>query len=194
MYQIKTKNGYDFFEAASAFQKTIRRGMEEEALYWGLELLESNFHKYAWKRMLVIAAEDVGLANPQLIIQIKALLDSDEWIQKNRKDKTPSRIHFVMGILLCVRSVKSRVVDNSNIYYRIKRQQGMFLDVPSFGLDIHTKRGKKMGKTFKDFHFEGAMLENIGEVEGEQFYFDKISKLIEEGGFKSKQDEDPTLL
>jgi len=112
MYQIKTTNGYDFFEVASAFQKTIRRGMEEEALYWGLELLESNFHKYAWKRMLVIAAEDVGLANPQLIIQIKALVDSDEWIQKNRKDKKPSRIHFVMGILLCVRSVKSRIVDN----------------------------------------------------------------------------------
>ena len=142
MYQIKTKNGYDFFEAASTFQKTIRRGMEEEALYWGLELFESNFHKYAWKRMLVIAAEDVGLANPQLIVQIKALLDSDEWIQKNRKEKIPSRINFVMGILLCVRSQKSRIVDHSNIYYRIRREQGMFLEVPSFGLDMHTKRGK----------------------------------------------------
>ncbi len=43
MDQILTKNGYDFFEVASAFQKSIRRGMEKEAMYWAIELYESNY-------------------------------------------------------------------------------------------------------------------------------------------------------
>ena len=32
---LKTTNGYHFSEVASAFQKSIRRGIEAEALYWG---------------------------------------------------------------------------------------------------------------------------------------------------------------
>ncbi|MBA7690107.1 hypothetical protein ES703_98631 [subsurface metagenome] len=37
-YQIKTANGYDFFEVSSAFQKAIRRGDEDEVMFWAVEL------------------------------------------------------------------------------------------------------------------------------------------------------------
>ena len=38
MSSAKTKDGHDMFESLSAQQKCIRRGMEEEALYWVSEL------------------------------------------------------------------------------------------------------------------------------------------------------------
>jgi replication-associated recombination protein RarA len=36
--KILTCNKYSLFEAASALQKEIRRGHEEQAMYWALEL------------------------------------------------------------------------------------------------------------------------------------------------------------
>ena len=50
-FQRLTKKGYDFYEVASAFQKSIRRGLLEDAMYWGIELYESSYEEYAWKRM-----------------------------------------------------------------------------------------------------------------------------------------------
>jgi hypothetical protein len=59
-----TNKGYSFFEVSSALQKTIRRGHEKEALYWGWELELSNYGKYFWKRMTIISVEDIGAATP----------------------------------------------------------------------------------------------------------------------------------
>jgi len=36
--QLKTANGYLNSECTSAMQKCIRRGLEEEALFWATEL------------------------------------------------------------------------------------------------------------------------------------------------------------
>lgn len=85
--------------------------------------------------MMVIAAEDVGLANPDLIVQIRALIEADEWIQKQDKEKAPSILHFFLAILFCVRSPKSRIVDNALIYYAKKREKGMKLEIPDYCLD-----------------------------------------------------------
>ena len=41
-----TKNGYDFFEATSSFQKAIRRCDEDQALFWAVEFWESNRAMY----------------------------------------------------------------------------------------------------------------------------------------------------
>ncbi len=179
MYQMKTKNGYDFFEVSSAFQKSIRRGLEEEAIYWGLEFFESGFHKYAWKRMMVMAAEDVGLANPNLIVQIKSLVDTDEWIQKQDKEKAPSILHFFLAVLLCVRSPKSRIVDNALIYYAKQRERGMRLEIPDYCLDKHTRRGKMRGKSWNDFYHNASKLNNMADIDGEKFYFDRVCQIMD---------------
>jgi replication-associated recombination protein RarA len=55
--------GYDLYEVMSAMQKSIRRGLEEDALFWGTELYLSDLADQAWSRLLVISSEDVGLAS-----------------------------------------------------------------------------------------------------------------------------------
>ena len=74
-YELKTKNGYDFFECSSAMQKSIRRGIEDEAIFWAVELFESNYAEYIWKRLRIISSEDVGLGEPHISSEIWALYE-----------------------------------------------------------------------------------------------------------------------
>jgi len=56
-----TAGGYDYYEVASALQKSIRRGLEDDALFWATELYISDYAAHAWKRLLVIASEDARI-------------------------------------------------------------------------------------------------------------------------------------
>ena len=66
------KGQYPFGEVASSFQKEIRRGDVRAAMYWG-HLLYGEAPYYAWKRALVTAAEDVGLAAPEVVEKVCGL-------------------------------------------------------------------------------------------------------------------------
>ena len=54
----KTVRGYRLGDVVSALQKTIRRGDARLAGYFAIEMFESNFAAYAWRRLLTISAED----------------------------------------------------------------------------------------------------------------------------------------
>jgi replication-associated recombination protein RarA len=102
--------GYDFYEVLSAMQKTIRRGLEEDALYWGTELYLSEYADHAWNRLLVISSEDVGLASTAGMY-VKVLND----MYRRDKKSGEARLYFTHAILLLARSPKSRIVDHATI-------------------------------------------------------------------------------
>jgi hypothetical protein len=52
-------------------QKCIRRGFEEEAQFWATELDLAGYGAYVWKRLRIIASEDIGLADPSLCVQVR---------------------------------------------------------------------------------------------------------------------------
>jgi len=66
--ESKTALGYAFGEVTSALQKEIRAGNAEAAVYWGL-LLYGKSPGYVWKRLLIIAAEDIGFADQDAVFQ-----------------------------------------------------------------------------------------------------------------------------
>src|SRR4051794_30898083 len=72
MYRLKTVGGYDYLEVLSGLQKAIRRGHEEHAMYWGLEL-SATFSKALWLRLRIIANEDVAAANILAVVVIESL-------------------------------------------------------------------------------------------------------------------------
>jgi replication-associated recombination protein RarA len=96
-------------------QKCIRRGMERDALFWATELDRSNFGEYVWKRLRIIATEDVGLADPQApLVIIRALYDN--WRDQRKKDDTkhaPERLSSFHAVMLLCRADKSRSVDHA---------------------------------------------------------------------------------
>jgi len=175
-YQMTTKHGYDFNEVASAFQKSIRRGLEEDALYWAVELDLSNYGEYAWKRMRIMVSEDIGLAEPMMAATIQALYDT--WLALRKKDDAahcPERLQLVHAVLLLVRAKKSRMVDDClNVVYgdhRTGRQ------IPDWALDKHTARGKALRRGWTHFEDEGCRLANAEPQHGEAEYADAVHRM-----------------
>ena len=108
-----TAGGYDYYEVISALQKSIRRGLEEDALFWGTELYLSEYADHAWNRLLIISSEDVGLAEPLATVTVKTLND----LYCKDKKSGESRLYFVHAILTLVRAPKSRILDHATIAF-----------------------------------------------------------------------------
>ncbi len=62
-----TENGFPADEVISALQKSIRRGLTENAvlLGWEMFITSPELEAKLWSRLQVIAVEDVGFGNPR---------------------------------------------------------------------------------------------------------------------------------
>ncbi len=155
---LRSKGGYTMGEVTSAMQKSIRRGLEEDALFWASELDLSGYGNYVWKRLRIIASEDVGLAS-SVCVQIRALYDN--WVEARKeegKKECAGKLFLVHAVLLLCRVKKSRICDHATIvYYEGERPHP---PMPDYALDKHTSRGRQMGRGVSHFFDEGAKLEN----------------------------------
>jgi replication-associated recombination protein RarA len=165
---LTTPGGHRCDEVASALQKSIRRGLEREALYWASELDLAGYPDYLWRRLRVIASEDVGLAAPEVALQVRALSENFADQRKhNVKSKTGSRpgerLFIVQAVLILVRAPKSRIVDHAVMaVYEGEREP---LEVPDFALDRHTKRGRQLGRGQQHFFDVGAVLAGESDLD-----------------------------
>lgn len=111
--QVTTHRGLDFDLAKSLLQKYLRRGNQEGAMEIALELdlfrfcekgqsIVTNFYN----RLRIIILEDVGIANPFLILHADKLLDTN-----NLTELIP----------LIVRSPKTRFYSHMRAYYFIEK-------------------------------------------------------------------------
>lgn len=163
-HQIRnTKRGYAFDEVSSAMQKAIRRGDARLAGYFAIELFESGFAEYVWRRLLIISAEDcAGL----LTSELAALREAYLLINKQaKKGETKGRIFIAKAVILMCQWPKSRDADHlTNLIYDRKaipderiaamlteHDSGIKPKIPDYALDCHTLAGKIAGKTKKGF-------------------------------------------
>ncbi|MBQ8296403.1 MAG: replication-associated recombination protein A [Ruminococcus sp.] len=70
------RDGDQHYDLLSALQKSIRGSDENAALHYAARLMEAGDIISLSRRLLVIAAEDVGLAYPQAISIVKSCVDS----------------------------------------------------------------------------------------------------------------------
>lgn len=156
--------GYKAGEVASAMQKCIRRGLADDALFWATELDFANFGEYVWKRLRIIASEDIGLSVPGLAGDVRALYEN--WLDQRRKKDSihaPERLFLVHAVLILARAHKSRLVDHALIvHYEGKRPPR---EIPDFALDKHTARGRARRRGWKHFWKEGATLSPAAPIE-----------------------------
>ena len=69
------RDGDNFYDLLSALQKSIRGSDPDAACHYLARLLEAGQMQSACRRLMVIAAEDVGLAFPQIIPIVNASVD-----------------------------------------------------------------------------------------------------------------------
>ena len=77
-YHDKNEDGY--YDVISAFQKSIRGSDVDASLHYLARLIESGDLDILYRRMLVIAYEDIGLANPNLPHRVLAAIEAAERI------------------------------------------------------------------------------------------------------------------
>lgn len=157
-----TQNGSNFFHVSSAFQKSIRRYDEHRALFYATELELSGQIDYVWYRMFVISSEDIGLADPDIPVRLKALHEIYEMHKAKKNKHKPERLPFVHAVMMLTRAKKSRIVDNKLCMYYDLRNEIPHPDFPDYTFDMHTKEGKAKGRGNDYFYFESAKIENVG--------------------------------
>jgi replication-associated recombination protein RarA len=151
-------------------QKCIRRGLAEDALFWATELDLTRtgpdcngFGEYVWKRLKIIASEDVGLADNSAAPMISALYQN--WLEQRKKKDArhaPERLFLVHAVIYLASTAKSRMVDHALIaMYEAPRSRR---EIPDFALDRHTAAGRKLRRGWKHFWKEGAKLANAADL------------------------------
>jgi len=103
-YQVVPMQG-DRWIFSSAMQKAIRRGDEVRAVRAAVALWEQDRQNF-WRRLHVIALEDIGVASLDVVVKVLTATASSTW--RRRHGDREVGLHLVR--VLC-RSVKTRVAD-----------------------------------------------------------------------------------
>jgi replication-associated recombination protein RarA len=154
-------------ELISALQKCIRRGMEEEAMYFALELGNEGKSGFGLlhSRLLVVTYEDIGLGSPSIVPNVSQALYDMKKMYDHKKGDWEMVLAYI--ILLLCRAKKSRITDHFKIVMKNlwNKKEKMF-KIPDFALDMHTSQGNLLGRTkgslqgINHFINEGERLEN----------------------------------
>jgi replication-associated recombination protein RarA len=160
LYKVTTVNGHLLPEVVSALQKCIRRGLLDDAVYWAVDMYLTGYDEYCWKRLRIMASEDVGPAEPNLPATIEALYRTYTDLKKKKDEAhAPQRLQLVHAVILLAQARKNRVVDHALIYH-FGNHAMLKRSVPDFALDKHTAAGKRLGRGSEHFFSEGIKLEN----------------------------------
>lgn len=180
MANLYTQSGYRLDEVISALQKDIRRANEEQAMFWALELVP-RFEGYLWRRLCVIVNEDIGIANPLLLLLIPQQRTLFAEYRELGRDGS-ARLILANTILLLCRSPKSRLADHFQCVVNQGRlQNDLRYDIPDYALDKHTHRGHTLKRDVDHWLDEGCVLTPSAESDP---YAERARKLWKSHKFR----------
>lgn len=131
------KAGDNHYDIISAFIKSMRGSDPDAALYWLAVLLEAGEDpRFIMRRIIIHASEDVGLADPLVMLQAQAAAQALEWL-----GLPEARIPMAQAVLAIATAPKSNSVVNA-----IDNAQDYVKNHPVGGVPVH----------LRDAHYPGA--------------------------------------
>ena len=175
--KITTRNGYAGDEVISALQKSIRRGLEEQACMFAYELYISSpqLEEKLWRRLLTISVEDIGMGNPMAAIVVNNLYQMSREFEYADGDRP---IYFIHAIRYMCQSEKDRSSDLLKNICMKSFAMGKLPEIPDYALDKHTQRGQAMGRD--SFHFLNEASRVYPQKEVDNDYKERYAKILEE--------------
>lgn len=166
------KNGEQHYDIISAFIKSLRGSDPNAAVYWLARMVEGGEDpKFIARRMLILAAEDIGLANPNALLIAQACFEAVNVI-----GWPESRIILSEAAIFLATSPKSNssymAIDSA--IERVRREGD--LPVPLNIRNAPTKLMKELdyGKDYKYAHsYSGNFVQDNflpEEIKGSVFY------------------------
>ncbi len=166
------KNGEQHYDIISAFIKSMRGSDPNAAVYWLARMVEGGEDpKFIARRMVILAAEDIGLANPNALLLAQTCFDAVNVI-----GWPESRIILSEAAVYLATSPKSNAS-----YMAIENAIGAVNEQGDLPVPLHirnapTKLMKDLGyhKGYKYAHdFEGNFVQDTflpEEIKGTTFY------------------------
>jgi putative ATPase len=136
------KGGTEHYDHASALQKSLRGSDPDAAIYWLAKMIAGGEDpKFIVRRIMVTAAEDVGLADPQALVIANAAAEAVD-----RLGIPEARIALAQAVIYIARAPK----DNTAIKAIDQalgdiQEKGESFPVPDHLKDAHYKDAKKYG-------------------------------------------------
>lgn len=134
------KNGDAHYNVVSAFQKSIRGSDVNAALHYAARLIESGDLNSISRRLMVIAYEDVGLANPAACSRTVSAIEA-----ANKVGFPEARIPLANAIIELCLSPKSNSAMTAIDAAIAKVRTGNYGDIPNHLKDSHYSGAKKLG-------------------------------------------------
>lgn len=166
------KGGEIHYDIASAFIKSVRGSDPNGAIYWLARMIEGGEDpKFIARRLLILAAEDIGLANPNALLLAKSCFDA-----VNMTGWPESRIILSETTIYLALSAKSNSAYMAIDKAIAKVKETGDLPVPLHLRNAPTRLMKDMeyGKNYKYAHsYQGNFVREqfLPEgIEGELFY------------------------
>ncbi|MDD6023763.1 MAG: replication-associated recombination protein A [Oscillospiraceae bacterium] len=135
------RDGDSHYDVLSAFQKSIRGSDPDAGVHYLARLLEGGDLPSACRRLLVIAAEDVGLAHPTAISVVKSCVDAA--LQLGLPE---ARIPLAEAVIFLATAPKSNsaicAIDDALADLR----KGKSGDIPAHLKDTHYGGAKELGR------------------------------------------------
>jgi putative ATPase len=124
------KNGEQHYDIISAFIKSVRGSDPNAAVYWLARMVEGGEDpKFIARRLLILAAEDIGLANPNALLLANACFDA-----VNKIGWPESRIILSEATLYLANSAKS-----NSAYMAINKAQELVNDHGDQPVPLHLR-------------------------------------------------------
>lgn len=135
------KRGEEHFNLISALQKSIRGSDPQAALYWLARMLEAGEDPlYITRRLVRIASEDVGLADPQAIVQAMAVKEAVHFLGMPEANTALSQLTVYLAA-----APKSNALETAYYSARTDAQNTSHLKVPLAVRNAPTKLMKELG-------------------------------------------------
>lgn len=152
-------NGYPFDELRSVLQKSIRRGLIEEAVLAAYEFFMSgpDAEEVLWRRLEIIATEDIGFG----LMEAPAILEALNSQRLRMADRGDRWMYSVHAVRLLATAKKDNTTMELACWAQFSVARGeRKVEVEDFHVDMHTRRGVEMGRDVKHWWTNGAKLEN----------------------------------
>ena len=137
------REGDEHYDILSAFQKSMRGSDPNAALHYLARLLDAGDLPSATRRLMVCAAEDVGLAYPMILPIVKAAVDMALMV-----GLPEARIPLADAVVLVCNSPKST---------------SAYEAYDAAASDIRTGKSGPIPRTLQNKHFDGEDNQNKGQ-------------------------------
>ncbi len=165
------RNGDAYYELISAFHKSVRGSAPDAALYWYCRILEAGGDPlYVARRLLAIATEDIGLADPKAM-----QICLNAWDIFDRVGSFEGERAIAEATVYCALAPKSNHLYEAFAKAREDAKEHGDLDVPVYLRNAPTKLMKDLGykEGYRYAHdFEGAY------AAGECFFPEELSGTV----------------